>query len=192
MADKNTTSSLSEEQKDDTSSGNYSSADQSQQRKYSDVEIIAQMTEHYKENQDKMSKTYNKLWEGTVKQFNDKISELNKEIVKLKIDIDSSSIKSFTILAIFASVFTFISVNINIFNKITEVWLAVAIMCMNAFLSLAILSVPLIIINISNFKDKNAKNLKELSWKIFWIGLSLLFLPLVVSFFVSLVGSFGR
>ena len=150
-------------------------------REYSIAEII----EATEERKNEELELRDKLWRKTVESFNGENNKLREKVEKLEQNIESSNSRSFAILAIFTAVFTFISVNINIFNRIEKFYQAVGFMSLNAFLTLIIISVPLLILKSFDTKGNFPKQANRMLWRIFFVGILFLILPLIISFFVS-------
>lgn len=151
---------------------------------YSENDLI-RIIDKVKEGEIEELRLRDEMWKETVENFNSENNKLSEKVEKLEQNIESSNSRSFAILAIFTAVFTFISVNINIFSRIEKFYQAVGFMSLNAFLTLIIISVPLLILKSFDTKGNFPKQANKMLWMIFFIGLLFLVLPLIISFFVS-------
>lgn len=151
---------------------------------YSERDLV-RIIDKVKEREIEKSKLWDEIWKNTVKKFGDETNKLSNKVEKLEQNIESSNSRSFAILAIFTAVFTFISVNINIFNRVEKFYQAVGFMSLNAFLTLTIISVPLLILKSFDTKGNFPKQANRMLWKIFFVGILFLILPLIISFFVN-------
>ena len=98
---------------------------------------------------------------------------LKSKIDALEKNIESSNTRSFAVLAIFATVLSFISINVTGLQNISSFFEAAMIMTLNAFLSCIIISVPLIILEAFN-KEEFPSNFVTILWKIFFTTIGLL------------------
>ncbi len=131
----------------------------------------------FKQNIDKYTRKYNKKFVDLSYEFDKKFINLNEELTKLTNDLDpnkkgsvsekltsdldqkiqNSSSQSIALLAIFTTVFIFISVNITIFQKVKTGVEAVFFMTIIALLCAIIVSVPILILQ--------AVNGSKINWK---------------------------
>lgn len=119
-------------------------------------------------------------FEKQQKNFQNENKERNEKIKDLEKRIQNSNSQAFAILAIFTTVFTFISLNINIFQSIKSASQAVFFMAIIAFFSSIIVSIPLLILQSINGNEIKEK---KLIWWIFGIGIgSLILICLIVKF----------
>jgi len=119
-------------------------------------------------------------FEKEQKKFQNENKERNEKIKDLEKRIQNSNSQAFAILAIFTTVFTFISLNINIFQSIKSASQAVFFMAIIAFFSSIIVSIPLLILQSINGNEIKEK---KLIWWIFGIGIgSLILICLIVKF----------
>jgi len=117
-------------------------------------------------------------FEKEQKKFQNENKERNEKIKDLEKRIQNSNSQAFAILAIFTTVFTFISLNISIFQNIKSASQAVFFMTIIAFFSAIIVSIPLLIL-----QSINGNEIKEpkIIWKIFGVGIiSLIVISLIV------------
>lgn len=97
--------------------------------------------------------TRHQLFKELKKEITLKASQHAEKIKeKLQSDISQNQTRVIEALAIFVALFTFVSVNIQIFNKVTNLHSAVTFMILMAFVSMIMMSLPLILLR-SNSKS---------------------------------------
>lgn len=139
----------------------------------------------------KESGAQDEIWKNQFKSIQDENDKLIKKITTLEENIESSNARSFAILAIFSTVFTFIAVNISVFKEVKTFFEAAKLMVLNAFLCCIIISIPLIILEIFN-KKNFPKDAKKMIWKLFYITIGLLIILLLFSYFGDFTFDIGE
>src|SRR3989339_2198650 len=105
-------------------------------------------------------KELQELFDKQNKERNEKIKKQDDKIERLENRIQNSTSNSFAILSIFATVFIFISFNVNIFQSVQTASEAVFFMLIIAFACGFIVSAPLLLIH--SFDGHGFKNSKFL------------------------------
>lgn len=144
---------------------------------------VQETTEKFQTTVDDINKKFSEnktKFDEEKEKFQNENKERNEKIKDLEKRIQNSNSQAFAILAIFTTVFTFISLNINIFQSIKSASQAVFFMAIIAFFSAIIVSIPLLILQSINGNEIKEK---KLIWWIFGIGIgSLILICLIVKF----------
>jgi len=120
-------------------------------------------------------------FEKEQKKFQNENKERNEKIKDLEKRIQNSNSQAFAILAIFTTVFTFISLNINILKDLTKAKEVVFFMAIIAAFCSTVVSVPLLMLQAINGNEIKEK---KLLWTIFIIGIVFMILIwLIVKFY---------
>ncbi|MDO8610182.1 MAG: hypothetical protein Q7R95_06530 [bacterium] len=101
------------------------------------------------------------------------VPNLKQEVVELQKEIRGKEIKIIEIIGVFITLFTFISVNVNIFTNVRDIYTAVWFMLIMTVCSLIILSFLFLVINTENDFKK-------------WIFLFLCLILLIVIIFLPI------
>src|SRR3989339_1473409 len=125
-------------------------------------------------------KELQELFDKQNKERNEKIKKQDDKIERLENRIQNSTSNSFAILSIFATVFIFISLNVNIFQEITSASTAVFFMFIIALACCFIISVPLLVLFSHN--GHSFKNWKFILW-VFVLSIVFLLATWLVTFF---------
>lgn len=117
--------------------------------------------------------------------FKKDVKKVAKETIretedKLRDKIDDSKLKTIETLGIFVALFTFVSVNINIFNKTKDLYSASAFMILMAIV-IMLFTIPILMI----FRDRSFRNSKFLL-SVFAISIILLITTLIVSKYLNI------
>ncbi|KKP36226.1 MAG: hypothetical protein UR27_C0025G0013 [Candidatus Peregrinibacteria bacterium GW2011_GWA2_33_10] len=125
-------------------------------------------------------KELQELFDKQNKERNEKIKKQDDKIERLENRIQNSTSNSFAILSIFATVFIFISLNVNIFQEITSASTAVFFMFIIALACCFIISVPLLVL--FSLNGHSFKNWKFILW-VFVLSIVFLLATWLVTFF---------
>ncbi len=140
-----------------------------------------------------LMKDQRKNWEDSYKNLQENYNKSNRErdkkikeqevkLGELEKRIQNSNSQAFAILSIFTTVFTFISINISIFQKVTLAAEAVFFMAIIAFFCLIIVSVPLLLLqSLNGIAIQNKKAI----WAIFLFGIGALILMCLIVKFIN-------
>lgn len=112
------------------------------------------------------------------KQVSEKTDEIKR---RLQDYVNQNQTRVIEALAIFIALFTFISINIQIFTKTQDLRSATIFMVLMAFLSMVMVSFPVILLR-SNKGDERPKWV----WLIFGSAVSLFLVALILSFWLNI------
>lgn len=166
-------------------------AEQDQTQQSASVTFTNEQVQTLLDNQNQKNEEQKKQWENAYKELqdlfdkqnkdrNDKIKKQDEKIENLENRMQNSTSNSFAILSIFATVFIFISLNVNIFQEITSASTAVFFMFIITLACCFIISVPLLVL--FSLNGHNFKNWKFIFW-VFALSIAFLLATWLVTFF---------
>lgn len=192
MAKENSSSTTESKVTPSQSSGTSATITESEQAQpTSSVTFTNEQVQTLLDNQNQKHEDQKKKWETAYKELqtvfdkqnkerNEKIKKQDDKIEDLENRMQNSTSNSFAILSIFATVFIFISLNVNIFQEITSASTAVFFIFIIALACCFIISVPLLVL--FSLNGHNFKNWKFILW-VFALSIVFLLATWLVTFF---------